>query len=109
MGVLWGNNKRFQKDNITTWSVDHASKMEGGLDPLVARLLDVLGHEAVLGVVAAVKQGELALLLGFEGKGAPRLARVLAAVHKHHPLVPLLQALRHLHTLTHTLSRLHRN
>jgi len=39
--------------------------------------LDILGHEAILGVLPAVEQGELALLLSFEGQSAPCLASVL--------------------------------
>ena len=72
-------------------------------DLRIARLLDVLGQEAVLGMLTAVKQGELALLLRLQRQGAASLACVLAAVHKHHCLVPLLQAVCHLHRRhTHT-------
>ena len=57
---------------------------------LVAGLLDILGHETILGVLPAVEQGELGLLLSLEGQGAACLASVLAGVHKHHGLVALL-------------------
>jgi len=63
---------------------------------LVTRLFDVLGHEAVLGVLSAVEQGELALLLSFQGQSAPCLASVLPRVHKHHSLMALLKTVHYL-------------
>ena len=48
-------------------------------------------------MLTAVEQGELALLLCLQRQGAARLACVLAAVHKDHCLMPLLQAVCHLH------------
>ena len=82
---------------------DAVASCSGGGGILVARLLDILGHEAILGVLPAVKQGELALLLRLQGQGAPRLARILAAVHKHHGLVPLFETVCCLHFHTHML------
>ena len=97
--MSYGHLVNYSWSNVSRFSRWLHSKEQGlwRRYALVTGFANVLGSQRVERAVRTVEGSGVARLLQLSHQRAPRLASVLARVHKHHGLMALAQAVYHLH------------